>query len=297
MISLATDIHTMTLSFEKNQLGHMPGLAIEKYHGPEMSYAISKSGLDAAAISAANYQQYLNGPKADSDAFRLGRAFHTLLEFHGQPEEFQKRVAVVPKIDGRTTAGKEAKEKFNKDAFGKLVLSHDECEQLERMLAAVNAHPEASGFLNYEAANEETFVWKDKHTNQICKCRPDRRMLKVPRGLPPNIVLDWKTCESPSDGNIIRAIAKSCETRRYHVQAAFISDGIEAVLGIKVTHFVNVFVEKSGSHRVVCVVLSDEKIQEGREEYKRNLATIAHAEKTNVWGGFVDIEKYWRKYE
>src|SRR5690606_14217060 len=129
--------------------------------------------------------------------------------------------------------------------------------------------------LEAKGINEETFVWQDEDTGVICKCRPDKRIIEPPSGLPDGIIIDWKTIDSCSFKNIQNSIGEYY----YDMQAAFVLDGIKAVLGHDVGPFVNVFMEKGNRFRVVCGVLDDGSIEEGRRLYKEQLEKIAQCQK------------------
>lgn len=264
--------------------GCFEGIPSSVYHKELPGY--SKTDLDAAEISAANVIQRRKFGEVDSDSLRLGQAMHFRLEHFDNEAEYLAGVLAAPKVDKRTTIGKEAWAKFEAESANssKIILTQEEWDENEELVRAMCAHPEAHLLLKTKGLNEETFIWQDKDTGVICRIRPDRRLLEAPKGLPENIVIDWKTIKSCDK----REISKSIYDRRYHVQAAFITDGLKAVLGIDAT-FVNVFIEKGPFKRIVCAVMPDHDIDRGRQEYKKNLATIAQCEQSGIWPGFVDI--------
>lgn len=269
---------------EEKLLGRFEGISAETYH-KELTYAYSNSDLSAAAISMSNVVQRRNGPDMETDALLFGRAFHARMEHYSNQDNYLGLVAVPPSVDGRTTEGKLLKKQFEESSKGKLILDAKDWDLLENMLSAVKAHPDANSLLEAKGVVEETFIWKDADTGVICKCRPDKRILEAPNGLPDNMVIDWKTAKSCD----VRELTYAIESRRYHVQAAFYLDGIKAVLGHDVGPFVNVFIEKGSQLRVVLGVINDDDIETGRQIYKMELAKIAEAQKSGIWGGFVDF--------
>lgn len=256
----------------------------EQYHR-ELLGAYSKSDLDAMALSPSNLIQKRNGPRVQSDALSFGQAFHARMEHHANQAEYLKLVAVPPSISRVSKEGKEAHAKFEAENSSKLVLDTKDWDTLENMLGAVCAHPDARSLLVADGVNEETFIWQDRDTGVWCKCRPDKRITRAPQGLPNNMVIDWKTSADCSPHKLQSSIAEY----RYHVQAAFYLDGISQVMGHPVGPFVNVFIEKGRSYRVVLGVLEEGAIQVGRDLYKAALARISECEETNVWPGFVDF--------
>lgn len=268
----------------KIQLGRFEGIPSQVYHN-EMNFAYSRSDVEAISMSPSNLIQKRNGPRNETDALLFGQAFHARMEHHEIQDNYLRLVAVPPKDDRRTVAGKEAHAKFEAESKGKLILDTKDWDLLENMLLAVKAHPDANSLLNAKGMAEETFVWRDADTGVICKCRPDKRLLEAPPGLPEHLVIDWKTAKSCDPHDLKNAIGEN----KLHVQAAFYLDGIKAVLGHDVGPFVNVFIEKGSKFRVVLGVLNDEAIKAGRQIYKTNLARIAECEKLGFWPGFVDF--------
>jgi exodeoxyribonuclease VIII len=268
----------------KIELGRFEGIPSETYHN-EMNYAYSRSDVDAVSTSPSNLILKRKGPKVESDALLFGKAFHARMEFHDTQNEYLKLVAVPPSDDRRTVAGKAAHAKFEEESKGKLILDPKEWDVLENMLLAVKAHPDANALLQARGKVEETFVWRDPDTGVVCKCRPDKRLLEAPPGLPEHLIIDWKTTRGCDPYELKKSVAEF----RYHVQAAFYLDGIRTVLGHDVGPFVNVFIEKGYGFNVVLGVLTDDAIEEGRRIYKANLQRIAECEKTGIWPGFVDL--------
>ncbi len=269
----------------KNQLGRFEGIPSDVYHN-EMTWAYSHSDLEAATLSPSNLIQKRTGPQNETDSLLFGRALHARMEHHNNQGEYLKLVAVPPREDRRTVAGKEAYAKFEAESKDKLILDTKDWDLLENMLLGVQAHPDANNLLKAKGIAEETFVWRDPDTGVICKCRPDKRLLEAPAGLStPHMVLDWKTAKS-CDKNDLKW---SIHEYNYHVQAAFYLDGIRAVLGHEVGPFVNVFMEKGNRFRVVLGVIDDQGIEKGRQIYKEALGRIAECEKLGIWPGFVDF--------
>jgi hypothetical protein len=275
-------------------MGPMPGIYkvdIEAYHkSPEWAFAYSSSDLDAVRLSPANIIAKRALP-IDMDALRLGRAVHARLEFYNNDDAYLKMILAEPKCDKRTTAGKEKFAKWEQelalaDTSGKIVLSQKEWDEVEAMKEQLMAHPEAKHLLEAPGIAEETFIWQDADTGVWCKCRPDKRLTSGPSDLFINMPIDWKTVK-PFDG--LRDLSYEAENRNYHTKAAFIYDGIRTVLEKDPGPFCNVFIEKGGFRKVVCALMPDADLERGRQQYKEDLARIAHSLKSGIWGGFVDL--------
>jgi exodeoxyribonuclease VIII len=78
-------------------------------------------------------------PPKESDAFAMGHAVHCLAL---EPEKFDERFAVAPKVDRRTTAGKVAWAEYLADCEGKTVLDEQDHADAIACVQALNNHPE-----------------------------------------------------------------------------------------------------------------------------------------------------------
>ena len=76
-------------------------------------------------------------PRKDSAAFAMGHAVHCLAL---EPERFDERFAVAPKVDRRTTAGKVAWAEYLADCEGKTVLDEQDYADAVACVQALNNH-------------------------------------------------------------------------------------------------------------------------------------------------------------
>ena len=83
-------------------------------------------------------------PKKDSAAFAMGHAVHCLAL---EPERFDGRFAVAPKVDRRTTAGKVAWAEYLADCEGKTVLDEQDYADAVACVQALNNHPEFAAIM------------------------------------------------------------------------------------------------------------------------------------------------------
>jgi exodeoxyribonuclease VIII len=83
-------------------------------------------------------------PKKDSAAFAMGHAVHCLAL---EPDRFEERFAVAPKVDRRTTAGKVAWAEYLADCEGKTVLDEQDHADAVACVQALNNHPEFAAIM------------------------------------------------------------------------------------------------------------------------------------------------------
>lgn len=248
------------------RLGLVQGVSNEDYHAAP---GVSKSGLDRLARSPAHYLAYLREDRRETPALRLGRLIHSAIL---EPDSLA--LAIAPDCDKRTKAGKEAWAGFERQAAGCQIVTADEAEQVRRMRDAVYTHPAARRLLFAPGVAEASGWWFDQTSGELCRCRPDYWRED-------GILVDLKTTEDAGS-----AFAKSCANYRYHVQAAFYSDGVEAVTGESPAGFVFVCVEKAPPYAVAVYSLAPMDVELGRAIYQRNLMTLAECKISHQWPAY-----------
>lgn len=247
------------------------GLSNAEYHAHP---AVSKSGLDLVRRSPQHFwHRYLDPNRViepPTPAMIIGSALHArVLEPHLYDDEY----IVAPEgIDRRTKEGKLRWADFEAEADGKTVLKAEDALQIESMAAAVHRHPAARMILRLPGKCEQSYFWTDEATGEKCKCRPDwhsddRRL-----------IADVKTTEDASPRGFLRSVMKY----RYHVQAAFYSQGIGA------EQFVFIAVEKKPPFAVAVYATPLELLERGHMESAGDLQTLAKCRAEDHWPGYGD---------
>lgn len=242
-----------------------------EYHArPE----VSKSGLDQVRRSPLHFwNRYLNPSRViepPTDAMVLGSALHTRVL---EPHLFADEYIVAPEgIDRRTKEGKLRWADFEAESEGRTVLKGEDAARIEAMAQAVHRHPAASLILRLPGKAEQSYFWTDEASGEQCKCRPDwhsddRR-----------IIADVKTTEDASPRSFARSVIKY----RYHVQAAFYSQGISA------EQFLFIAVEKKAPFAVAVYVTPPELLERGAKEAAEDLRLLATCRADNKWPGYGD---------
>lgn len=236
--------------------------------------AISKSGLDRIDQSPAHYRAWLSEPRITTPALTFGSACHAAVL---ESDTFGERYVVAPSgIDRRTKAGKELWESFTSKAAGREIITAEDLEKLANIRLSIFAHPVAEELLDPGSGNAEVSVFGVLDDVGV-KCRPD--WLRDD-----GIVVDLKTTDNAGPNAFSRSVAKY----RYHVQAAFYSDLLEAVTGEPVKAFVFIAVEKAPPYAVSVYELDAETLEVGRSAYQRNLDTFRRCLEANNWPAYSD---------
>jgi len=183
----------------------------EIYHS---SPGISASGLKT--IFKKSVYHFLNQKRFESSAMALGSAVHCAML---EPELYYKDYHVMPKIDRRTKAGKEAFEIETKKAEGKLLLASDEHDKITKILNNFRNHDLAQKYCKGEI---ELSHYR-QYENIDVRIRPDA-LNRIE-----NFISDVKTCQD----NAPMAFKRDVYKYGYHLQAAFYSD----MLGVPAENF------------------------------------------------------------
>jgi exodeoxyribonuclease VIII len=247
------------------------------YHG---GAGVSKSGLDLIARSPLHYWgAYLDPhrePRKETTAMAVGTAIHTAIL---EPDTFGERYVILPEgLDRRTTAGKASYEAVISQACatGAEVISANDAAKVLKIAAYAHAHPVAKAMFSDGKAEQSVF-WTDDETGVLCKCRPDWLL-----GGENPAVLDVKSTLDASPDEFARSAFKW----RYHVQAAWYLDGVEAATGLKPDSFMFLAVEKEAPFASAYYYADDDMIRAGRAEYRRALRVYADCLASGKWTGY-----------
>ncbi len=274
-------------------IGIIENQDIDAYHqGP----GISKTGLDLIERSPAHYHaEYLdpNRPPRENDettARLVGHLAHCAIL---EPKEFDKRYAVLPSDAPRrpTSAQWNAKnpsaDSMMAMAWWREWLAANEgrtvVTQEQRVTALLQAKSvrKISDMRDALAKGrpEVSAYWRDPVTGVLCRCRPDWVHDAGPGRA---ILVDVKTYSNAAPAEFARQIARM----RYHVQAAYYTDGYALAAGVDVLAFVFLAVETEYPYAASAVMLDDAALEQGRAEYRRNLDTYAACLKSGEWPGY-----------
>jgi len=250
----------------------------DEYHkGP----GISKSGLDIIARSPLHYWgAYLDPnkePRKETPAMAFGTAIHTAIL---EPETYDARYTVMPDgLDRRTKIGKEQYEAYilQSQTDGTTLIGSGEHAKVMKVAEQARDHPLARRLLETGKA-EQSVYWTDPETGILCKARPD--WLIDPN--PNCAILDVKSTQDASPEGFM----KSAFNYRYHVQAAWYLDGLEAATGWKPDAFMFLALEKDAPFASAFYYASDAMIDVGRREYRKALNTYAACLESGKWPGY-----------
>jgi len=234
-------------------------------------------------ISASDIKNFLKSPRnyyyekfekknKESSArhFTIGSAMHEIIL---EPHLFKTNYLVAPKVDLRTTAGKEAKANFEKKAKGKVVLFDDEMEMIKQIAEnAMENHTLVE--MMKDSYREVSCYTIDEQTGLKVRLRPDI-MCKTKSTLG-----DLKSCLDSS----IRKFKNDIYSYGYSISAAYYCDFIGR------ENYIFIACSKTAPYEVAMYALSDDMFQYGREQYRMGLDLIKFCQDNKYWPSYNEFE-------
>lgn len=244
----------------------LQNLIADEYH---KSIGISFSGLKEFAKSPAHYDVYRRKPYEQSND--IGTLFHLAVL---EPDRFTSLVRVIDGHRG-TKAVKDAV--MEAEAEGKIVCKGAEFEKILMMKEALHRDRRSSELINQQGVAESSIFWNDKHTNVLCRARPDWFIPSL------GVIADLKTFSDIDSYSLERQIARM----KYHVQAAFYLRAIESLTHQQTqsTDFVNIFVTTEEPFLARACPMSPAFLELGERFLDTHLPYYRDCLEKNEWPG------------
>jgi len=246
-------------------------LSDEKYHGDTTRVSASMLKTCWSKTPAHVYAQHIDPDREVSDRqkaqFAFGQMFHAAIL---EPEEFDNRFVVLPEgIEYRSKDGKGLKADI--EAAGKTPIKYDAWNASQKMMGKFLAHPFFKEHDPKRALKEIAII------GDGVRCKPDLLFVYGTHA----ICVDLKTCADASPYGFER----SAYRMGYHIQAAWYSNIVEALYGVK-CHFVFGCAEKSVAYIPAFYKASTEMVELGRKHYMQAWGDIRGCVESGVWTGY-----------
>lgn len=239
---------------------------------------ISKSSLFKISKSPLHFKYAMDHPEEnDTEALLFGRAVHKWIL---EPDTFYEEFAIMPTVDRRTNAGKEAYAKFLTLSEDKDVITEDMFSKIKEMADVVNSNEAAKKLICGE--HEHSFFWTDEQTGEPCKCRPD--ILAEIGGR--HIIVDYKTTDSAETSDFMKSAIKY----GYDLQAGMYTEGMKANTGNDYM-FVFIAQEKKPPYAINIVEATEDFISEGNQLFHDLLGIYHECKVTDNWYGYMQNGK------
>jgi len=229
-----------------------------------------------------------HGGKESTPALDLGWLTHLAVL---EPERFEAGITIAPKIDKRTTAGKQAWTEFQAANAGKASVDPDDYRKVLAMRAALLAHPTAGEFLRSKGTSELSLLWEDRENGLLEKARIDKvgTIGEYP------IIGELKTARDASRHAFEGAIYKY----GYALSAVHYLAGLEALVpvpaGNPFRRLVFLVVETEPPHCVALYELDEATLAQAEQERQRYLRTWRLCVERGDWpsyGNGIELASY-----
>lgn len=237
---------------------------------------IRRSLLWEIRRSPAHLKWRMDNPPEATPALIFGQALHAAVL---TPEDYGRQFAVMPGVDRRTKAGREAWEAAAAEAQGRTQIAFDWAEQIAGMVQAVRGNPMAARLL--DGPHETSYFWADTLTGEACKCRTDAETVIGDM----HLIVDVKSCQDASAD----AFMRDALNYGYDVQAAMYTDGYKAVTGQEAS-FVFIAVEKNPPYAVNILQADTLFMQHGQDRYRHLLGLYHECRQRNQWPGYTGFD-------
>ncbi len=264
-------------------LGPHPGMPEAEYRAAP---GANKSFLDNLSISPALAYWRRRHPDPATAAMNLGSALHCLVL---EPDAFSSRYVPSAHDSFQSNAAKAWRDSVESAGLTVLrtkssdpIADPSEWDRVHAMAAAVKAHPTASILLDPASVQTELPIfWIDQFCpeyRRLCKGKLDAWNDAH------KVIVDLK--KVPVEGAMQSVFSRKIHDYRYHVQAAFYTDGMREASGDWPRAFIFVVIEDAPPYQIGIYTLPREWIEQGRRQYIRDLAVLSACMDSGEWPAY-----------
>src|SRR3990172_2799137 len=233
---------------------------------PGLNFSRLKHVLRSPAHAVAAMEE-----EETTEAMAFGAAYHVAIF---EPDQYEQRVAVAPKVDRRTTVGKETWSAFQAESNGKIVLTAEQDETISAMAKVLLSHPDVMPLFERKHYCEKVVQWTDDETGLACKAMLD---LVTVDDRP--TIADLKTTTDASD------MARIIERYQYDVQLAMYRAASMATGFSEDVNCLLICQEKEAPYGAIVYDLR-EWLPRGYSLYRKAIAIWQRCQETNEWPSY-----------
>lgn len=265
-------VGTTHADFMNGMPGIYAGIPFEDYTACD---AVNSSKLKELARSAQHLKYTIDAGSKDTPQLQLGRIIHTRVL---EPDLFEQTYVIEPKVDKRTTVGKEAHAAFLLENAGKICISQDDRTIAEGIYDNIMNHPDGRKIFELDGQNELSVITMDPVTGMRRKIRIDRHMMWDGA----LTLFDIKSTRDASPAGFPNEIRKYL----YHLQGAYYLDN--AAVAHEITHdqFIIIAGETKPPFAVGIYKIDQPSIDKGHSLWRKYLKQYQECVQTNVWPGY-----------
>lgn len=236
--------------------------------------AINHSTLKNFRRTPAHVLEAIKYPPEPTESLEFGTAFHCAVL---EPDKFAATYVVAPKVDGRTKAGKAAKEAFAEESIGKVVIDEVEAAIIAGMQRGLRSNPVTDDILSSPGKTEVCLVWTDEESGVRCKALIDK-IISFGGG---TSIIDLKSCLSASRS----AFSRDIDKYQYDEQAAFYLGGANA-LAPSNRRWLWIACEKKRPYLQAVYEPDNDMLLYARDKIRQHLIDYKECMKTGIWPGY-----------
>lgn len=248
----------------------MPEIIIDR-KSYDATNALNYSGAKELLKSPAHYKAYLNTPREETKALRVGSFVHHLALEGDRTPVGQKFAAIPEGIDRRTKEGKAAYEAFNAASAGKTIITSEEWE-MGHLVADAMLRAKTSLGVNFTSTE---FMFSVDYCGVKLKCAIDALG-------DDGYLYDLKTTEDASP----RGFLQSVRNYRYNLQAHFYRTAYEAAFGTRVKGFRFIAAEKQSPFEFAIYEVGPELTTSAIFDFEQLLKTYKSCVALDEWPGY-----------
>jgi exodeoxyribonuclease VIII len=251
----------------------MPNIIQTRQEYDALADHLNYSGSKALLQSPLHYRAYLEQPREETKALRVGSAVHA---FTLTPELAAASYAVAPDVDRRTKDGKDAWSAFTAQNEGKTILTADEWELINRVSQSMSAVIRKTGA--HITATE--LMLSVDYMGIKLKSAIDL-VLEDETGV---WLYDLKTCEDSSPKGFLAAV----RAYRYNLQNVFYRTVYEKAFNTKIAGFRFIATEKTPPTCSATYQIGPELLSYGYEDFIKAVELYKACTALNEWPGYPD---------
>ena len=246
---------------------------------------IRRSDLWVINTSPMHFKYRMDHEIESTPALIFGQAMHKRLL---EPLSFRDEFAVIPNVDRRSKAGKEAFDQFKEENEFKTWITEDQNEQISEMIKALWLNEDVKQILMGDNRTEMPFSWIDGETGEMCKVKSD--ILTYEGGKP--TIIDYKTTKSCADG----AFERDARNYGYHFQAGMYCEGID-LCTLEQHEFIFIAQEKTPPYVSRVYRCDRDFINAGRRKFHSLLRLYHECRMSDEWPGYPEETLYEERYD
>ena len=230
--------------------------------------AVNWSTLRWMAESPAHYRAKLNMQSRTTPALNFGTAVHMACL---EPERYPSEVVCYRQSKTKGEGARKNWAAFKKANEGKLILSGEEYDSIEKLMLSVCSHPVAKELLSRGEA-EKVLEWRDPGTGVACKAKLD--------WVSDDVIVDLKTARCNEE----RRFGSTAARYLYHCQAAFYRHAVRCALG-KDLPVKLIVVEKEEPYDCSVFDVRGEDMDGAMDHIKQLLGRVLSCRTSGDWPG------------